>query len=401
MTVGEMHLAIQQGVDKINSFQADLLLPQEIDLELNQAQYKFINTKYGQSNRLQKGFEEGQKRIDDIRTLIEELPLGTTFKEQLDTNIWVDTAVLPADYMYLVNVRAHSLKNERCIPLDEDIDYTSAGGTWEYFEVPQDNLIGASLKDSVHGIYIVDNVDNHMWSTYPPALNPNNVTLWTQATHSPLDGTQSGIDAFNAEMIAGTAGTWKGRWQDMFGVHRPGSWIIQMLAGNPAAAWLNCDPSDTTGALPVVGEVSHLVALDSLGNELYRTRLRCITQEKPIRHLNGVAGIHEVKKVCKYIQHDDIFTMLSDPFNTTTWEKPLYTIRNDELDLYTNDIFIIPEVKLTYIRKPAEISLSLQVSCELPEHSHREIVDMAVSSILESISDPRYKTHEIEVNKNE
>ena len=36
MTVGEMHLAIQQGVDKINSFQADLLLPQEIDLELNQ-----------------------------------------------------------------------------------------------------------------------------------------------------------------------------------------------------------------------------------------------------------------------------------------------------------------------------------------------------------------------------
>ena len=31
MNVQEMHLAIQQGVDKINSLQADLLLPQEID----------------------------------------------------------------------------------------------------------------------------------------------------------------------------------------------------------------------------------------------------------------------------------------------------------------------------------------------------------------------------------
>ena len=35
MNVQEMHLAIQQGVDKINSLQADLLLPQEIDIELN------------------------------------------------------------------------------------------------------------------------------------------------------------------------------------------------------------------------------------------------------------------------------------------------------------------------------------------------------------------------------
>ena len=65
------------------------------------------------------------------------------------------------------------------------------------------------------------------------------------------------------------------------------------------------------------------------------------------------------------------------------------------------NIFIIDKVKITYIRKPKEISLSLGVSCELPEHTHQEIVDMAVSSILEGISDPRFKTHQIEVGKNE
>jgi hypothetical protein len=37
----------------------------------------------------------------------------------------------------------------------------------------------------------------------------------------------------------------------------------------------------------------------------------------------------------------------------------------------------------------------------LPEHTHQEIVDMAISSILEGISDPRYKTQQLELSKNE
>jgi len=400
MTVGEMHLAIQQGVDKINSFQADMLLPQEIDLELNQAQIKFINTKYGKSNRLGKGFEEGQKRIDDIRTLVEELTLATTFKEQLDTNIWVDTAVLPDDYMYLVNLRTHLLKKTTCAPLDQTLEvaYTTTGNQYHYAELPMDRLIGSSLLDSVHGVYLSDNADTCIWN-YPAVLVPNSATLWDQVTNTPLDGTQAGIDAFVTDFTNGVTAFWKGRWQDWYSIHRPGSWIVQFLGGNPAAAWLNCDPNDSTSN--TVSEVSHIVCVDGNGNEIYRTPVLCMDSTKPIRHVNGVAGIHERKSPAKYIQQDDIFTVLKDPFNTTRWEKPLYTVRNNELDLYTSGIFIIPEVKLTYIRIPAEISLSLQVSCELPEHSHREIVDMAVSSILESISDPRYKTHEIEVNKNE
>ena len=81
--------------------------------------------------------------------------------------------------------------------------------------------------------------------------------------------------------------------------------------------------------------------------------------------------------------------MLKDPFNTTKYTSPLYTVRQDVLDIYTSDIFIIDSVKLTYLRNPLEISLSLGISCELPDHSHREIVDMTISSILESIADQK------------
>jgi len=76
-------------------------------------------------------------------------------------------------------------------------------------------------------------------------------------------------------------------------------------------------------------------------------------------------------------------------------------MRGRSIDIYTNDIFIIDSVKITYIRKPKEISLSLGVNCELPEHTHQEIVAMTVASILEAISDPRYQSASVEVTKNE
>ena len=103
----------------------------------------------------------------------------------------------------------------------------------------------------------------------------------------------------------------------------------------------------------------------------------------------------------KFIQQDDIFKLLKDPFNTTKYTSPLTTMRGEYIDIYTSDIFIVDKVKITYIRKPKNISLPLGIGCELPEHTHQEIVDMTVSSILEGISDPRYKTHQLEVSKNE
>ena len=92
-----MHLAIQQGVDKINSLQADMLLPEEIDIELNKSMMRFINTKYGKNNKYGKGFEQSQKRIDDLRTLVREYSAAVTFKEQFSEDFWVDQYQFPQD----------------------------------------------------------------------------------------------------------------------------------------------------------------------------------------------------------------------------------------------------------------------------------------------------------------
>ena len=43
--------------------------------------FKFINLKYGKNNLYRRGFEESQKRIDDLRTLVKEYKAPVTFKE--------------------------------------------------------------------------------------------------------------------------------------------------------------------------------------------------------------------------------------------------------------------------------------------------------------------------------
>tara|TARA_Y100000593_G_scaffold87136_1_gene167069 strand:+ start:37 stop:777 length:741 start_codon:yes stop_codon:yes gene_type:complete len=246
MNITEMHLAVQQGVDKINSFQADTLLSEEIDLELNKAINKFVNLKYGKNNLYTKGFEESQKRVDDLRVLIKDVDLKFSYRDTTVNNIYTYTSSeLPSDYRFLLKALAEVSHKSTCKTLNRE-----------------EQLIAGYLKDN-----------------------------------------------------------------DSRAIHR--------------------------------------------------------------------------KSSMKFVQQDDILTILSDPFNTTTKEKPLITIEHDSIIVYTSDIFIIENVKLTYIKNPAKVSLSLGVDCELAEQTHQEIVDMCVNSILEGISDPRYKTQSIELGKNE
>ena len=112
MNVNEMHIAVNLGVQKLASFQVDNLLPEEIDHELNLAQLRFVKQRFNaRSNRQGKGFEQSQKRIDDLKSLIVEHQGFTKYYGEVFTSkyspIYVDRYTLPLDYLFLVSVRAH------------------------------------------------------------------------------------------------------------------------------------------------------------------------------------------------------------------------------------------------------------------------------------------------------
>jgi hypothetical protein len=91
MIVSEMHIAFKLGLDKTESLQYPSFLPEEIDFWLNQAIRKFVKTRYSGFNVKHEGFEQSQKRIDDLRTLVRELTIPCTSTGSVKPNSYVLT----------------------------------------------------------------------------------------------------------------------------------------------------------------------------------------------------------------------------------------------------------------------------------------------------------------------
>jgi len=109
----------------------------------------------------------------------------------------------------------------------------------------------------------------------------------------------------------------------------------------------------------------------------------------------------------KEIQHDDLSEYLDDPFNKPSPQKPLFLYEEDNMLMYANENFVVSFVEMTYIRKLARLSsvtptpTGLVTVCELPTHTHQEIVDIAVNNALENIESPRLATHTAVITKQE
>ena len=380
MNVQQMHLAIQQGVDKINSLQADMLLSEEIDIELNKSQIRFINTKYGKNNKYREGFEQSQKRIDDIRTLVREFEAPVTFKEQYSSEYWIDTFRLPTDYMYLVNQRSLVWTNN-CKPLTWNIQYTDP---IDYFTFDMSSFVCNNNTGFVNSMMIIEDAQSFL-----SGGTTGSQLLWTNSGGFSYPADINAVQNDIIDLLNSVSGLTV-YWEQHGPLHHPGQFIVAV--DTAIHTWFNWDAS--------LGVVSTFAGLDS-SNTIVSTVLPVHYEENTNSKRVATNAVERQPAINRFSQQDDIFKLLQDPFNTTKHTSPLSTIRGNFIDVYASAIFIIDTVKITYVRNPTLISLSLGVSCELPDHSHQEIVDMTVSSILEGISDPRFKTHQIEVGKNE
>jgi hypothetical protein len=87
---------------------------------------------------------------------------------------------------------------------------------------------------------------------------------------------------------------------------------------------------------------------------------------------------------------------MKDPFNRASFDYIPYSIKENFIDVYSDNTFVIPKVFIVYIRKPKVISIATSVGCELAEHTHQEIVEMTIKSILEGIESQRYNSQSME-----
>jgi len=79
--------------------------------------------------------------------------------------------------------------------------------------------------------------------------------------------------------------------------------------------------------------------------------------------------------------------------------RPLRLVYQDYVELVTDGNYTITDYYIRYLRKPIAVSLLLAVDCDLPEHTHDEVVALSVSMALENIEQPRYQSYLNELNK--
>ena len=106
MTSAELIQAFKFGMDKFDSFGLPNFQDDEILLMLNQAQDRFVKQRYGETNTKKFGFEEIQKRTEDIKNIVKPITLipNPNVPDNINPNAqFVD---LPSDYWINIFDRA-------------------------------------------------------------------------------------------------------------------------------------------------------------------------------------------------------------------------------------------------------------------------------------------------------
>jgi len=375
MTIEEMHIAVNLGVQKIASFQVDNLLPQEIDHELNSAVESFIKQRYSpMGNKYRDGFEQSQKRIDDLRALVVDARLKCFYYGESITGFFTDRAPLPNDYMFLVNAMSDSFyKCDGVVPYNtQHFDYyttnislTPPNDGWILTQI---NSAGAVLIQNSDGMdlqYLLDN-DNYtsgIQEVVAPAVSDPMFASETSAFQQTYNLNTLAVSELTPTSDSNTL-------------------TLLLFTGvnwgdNVTAVWTN--PLNTNSTTTV----DHALSAE---------------QELEIRTFD--AGTRQ-REMMSYVQHDDLYKLMGDPFNSPTYDRIKYTIQENFIDVHSDETFFTTFVNIKYIRRPIPMDIDLGRGCELAPHTHEEIVEMAVKSILEAISDPRYNSQSREVLESE
>lgn len=292
MTITEMHQFFKVGVDKSESFSYPSFQSEEIDYFLNKAQERFIKQRYGINNLKGQGFEQTQKRTDDIREVIMYNNSSSLGKYLNGSN--TDDNKPYAKYYTLPNTAPSSVTDSGdvywfSIQEEAEVVYTDATSS--------SYTINSAVIPS--GTYIVTET-----------LSYDSVTYYTGESF-----------VFSGASFSGTKGTFKSTKSKRVGV--------------------------------------------------------------------------------KPIQHDDYNKIVNDPFNKPNHDQAVRLMLGDKVEIITGAEFDITKFYMRYVRKPLAVDFANTVDCELANHTHEEIVDLAVSIALEDIESGRYQTHLNELNKNE
>lgn len=92
------------------------------------------------------------------------------------------------------------------------------------------------------------------------------------------------------------------------------------------------------------------------------------------------------------VTHLEFEKVIRDPFKGPDNSKILKLMYKDQIELVLPNNCTLVSYEFRYIREPVRMSLSGNITCELSEHTHEEIISMAIQIALEGIESKRNQT---------
>jgi len=298
MNIQSMHLAVKLGLDKTEGLTYAAFKTEEIDFWINEAIDRFVKVRYSGMNVKRESFEQSQKRVDDLRSLVKEVVLTPTSSSATEVvngytisfkpnSYHIDSTGLPADYMLFLN-------DEVSISFTHPV--LGVGKTLRTYPVVCSSDTYSTMINNPYSEHIL-----HLGTARPLRLF-----------------SEKGI-----ELITD-------------GQYTISNYFLKYLR-KPARVNLALTDSQTAGTSNIVEGIKYKVSGSTVT-------------------YNGAS--YSVGEVFTGVLGQTAFT------NTGTATAQL-------------------------------------TDCDLPEHTHREIVLLAVKVLTENIESPRYQTESIEINQNE
>lgn len=346
MTVKEMHIEVNQSLQKMAANKTLKFQPSEIDWVLNKMQLRFVE------NLLRPSAKSGtlvsdQMSVDRLRNLEKEFE-----KPALYMNSSMVQVILPPDYLHLI-------ESQSMVHCEVPKEFTSVEKKVIFQQL---QMIDASnpapyYNSCVISVSPIDNPSNPILADVQSMLGANNFFNGNGAINFNFQKTsdiqfhlpallwslrQQGVEAFFGEYQ---------------GLYKANAIMIEDVTSI----------TTTSDALQGTGSVA---TGKSIG----------VTRRYPKTSTTGKYKLNRQQ------EYGNTGVINQTAFHKTQSLSPITEIRRQNLIVH-QDNFTVSKVLGKYIRRPKPIYLLLGSDCELPEETHQTICDLAVEYIQIRIGD--------------
>ncbi len=337
LTAQEVHIEINQIIQKITSNAYDKFLPEEIDWIYNKIRDRFILSCVKPKADGSGGFQVDEAFADYIQTIIERNKELITYKEKTDEAY----CLLPSNYNYLLNDRSYVLS-------DCSTSFTSNTTTSTIY-------IGKLLfSDSTE-------TNSNCYSTFNIVLN--NQIVFNISNYNISDGLNSKNEKFVLIHLVLEVLTKLGfniYWERYNNIYERDTFLI--VSSTISSGFITIDT--------VVNNIRNVTSSVQVFNSTFE-------KEVPNR-LTKTTALPDVR--------------FNNIFHKTIPNSPISSLANNKIYVfYSEKRFIVNKLIIDHVRKPTKLSLILNNSCELPEIGVLKVCELAGEYIKNIIESPAYQ----------